>query len=306
MGRSLRIPGSGRSRFGSMRASEIRALAADGRLDRRFEARGPLVNRLLLRRIRSVLRVDGVPLPSVAPRGDARRARAQEALAAPARSRRGHAAVGRGDHPSAWSALCTRQRQALRRSGRRRSRRSGRLFVADYRVERQELGAPRSCSRPPCRPATRCARLFLTLSGRLARARALLAELVDGDLAGVHATGIAVHNLVRGFERMRELWSEPRWRVRSATDAVVAQCLFAPPSVLRQATDAGATVAGAVRAGHAGRAPARRRARAQRPGRDVAFMAGSWAHCPAAAFVPALLRAVWERALAEEADEARS
>jgi hypothetical protein len=42
------------------------------------------------------------------------------------------------------------------------------------------------------------------------------------------------------------------------------------------------------------------------PGPDIEFMVGSWAQCPAAAFVPALLRVVWERALAEEADEARS
>src|SRR5262249_49147321 len=74
-------------------------------------------------------------------------------------------------------------------------------------------------------------------------------DLVHGDLAGVHATGIAVHNLVRGFERMRELWSEPRWRSPSSVDAVVEQCLFAPPSVLRQAAVPGATVCGAVRAG---------------------------------------------------------
>jgi hypothetical protein len=47
-------------------------------------------------------------------------------------------------------------------------------------------------------------------------------------------------------------------------------------------------------------------ARERNPGPDVEFMVGSWAQCPAAAFVPALLRVVWERALAEEADEARS
>jgi hypothetical protein len=30
-------------------------------------------------------------------------------------------------------------------------------------------------------------------------------------------------------------------------------------------------------------------------------MTGTWAQCPAAAFVPALLRAVWERAVAATA-----
>ena len=34
------------------------------------------------------------------------------------------------------------------------------------------------------------------------------------------------------------------------------------------------------------------------PGRDVELMTGTWAQCPAVAFVPALLRAVWERAAA--------
>ena len=138
--------------------------------------------------------------------------------------------------------------------------------------------------------------IVLQLSGRLQRSRRLLADLVKNDLAGVHATGIAVHNLVRGFERMRELWSDPRWRLRSA-DAVVEQCMFAPPSVLRQATMPGATVAGAVRPGTLVVLELDA-ARARTPGRDVELMMGTWAQCPAAAFVPALLRVVWERAVA--------
>ena len=35
--------------------------------------------------------------------------------------------------------------------------------------------------------------------------------------------------------------------------------------------------------------------RAHAPGADAVFMAGTWAECPAVAFVPALLRVVWER-----------
>ena len=64
----------------------------------------------------------------------------------------------------------------------------------------------------------------------------------------------------------------------------------------------GATVAGAVRAGTLvilGLEAARERT----PGRDVEFMAGNWAQCPAAAFVPALLGAVWKRAIAVLAAE---
>jgi hypothetical protein len=60
-------------------------------------------------------------------------------------------------------------------------------------------------------------------------------------------------------------------------------------------------VAGAVRAGTLvvlELEAARARAGA---GGGLEFMAGHWAQCPAAAFVPALLRAVWERAVAEAA-----
>jgi hypothetical protein len=253
MSRSLRIPGL----IDLVRAdarSDIRALANDSRLDRRFEARGPLINRILVERIRNVLRIDGVPLPSVAPRQDAERVRMQDALrcrldpsgATPLwddETIAGLVGVVRG---RGGSELGPATQQAV-----------GRLFVADYRGTSESWDAAKVLddavhTRNPVRA------IVLQLSGRLQRSRRLLADLVKNDLAGVHATGIAVHNLVRGFERMRELWSDPRWRLRSA-DAVVEQCMFAPPSVLRQATMPGATVAGGA-SGNARRPRTRRRA----------------------------------------------
>ena len=301
MGRSLRIPGL----VDLIRvdaAPDIRVLAGDGRLDRRFEVSGPLINRLLAGRVRRVLQVDGAPLPSVAPRHDTQRAQSQEAL----RLRLDPA----GRRPLWDEETIIGLVGALRGTpgapalGPAAQHAVGRLFVDDYRSSSKSWAAALTLNeavqtRNPLRA------LFLTLSGRLRQARELLAELVGGDRAGVHATGIAVHNLVRGFERMRELWSDPQRRVRSAADAAVAQCLFAPASVLRQATMPGATVAGEVRPGTLVMLQLDA-ARERKPGPDVEFMAGSWAHCPAAAFVPALLRVVWERAVAEEADEARS
>jgi hypothetical protein len=175
------------------------------------------------------------------------------------------------------------------------------LFATDYKASPESWAAAGVLdaavhTRNPLRA------ILLHLSGRLQRSRRLLADLVHGDLAGVHATGIAVHNLVRGFERMRELWSDPGWRSPSSVDAVVEQCLFAPPSVLRQAAEPGATVCGAVRAGTLVVLELEA-ARERTPGRDVEFMVGHWAQCPAAAFVPALLRAVWQRAIAAPAAE---
>jgi hypothetical protein len=86
---------------------------------------------------------------------------------------------------------------------------------------------------------------------------------------------------------------------------VVAQCLFAPPSVLRQATVPGATVAGTVRAGTLVMLELDA-ARERMGGPEIEFMVGHWAQCPAAAFVPALLRTVWEQAAGGPASEAAS
>jgi hypothetical protein len=298
MGRSFRIPGLIDLIQADAR-SDIRVLANDARLDRKFDLRGPLINRILVLRIRNVLRIAGMPLPSVAPRGDAERRRAQDNLRQrlnPAGGKvlwdeetiAGLVAAVRGT-PGA-PPLAEATQQAI-----------GRLFAADYKASSESWTAARVLdaavhTRNPLRS------IFLHLSGRLQRSRRLLADLVHGDLAGVHATGIAVHNLVRGFERMRELWSEPRWHSPSSADAVVEQCVFAPPSVLRQAAMPGATVSGAVRAGSLVVLELDA-ARVRTPGRDLEFMEGTWAQCPAAGFVPALLHAVWKRAIAAPTGE---
>jgi hypothetical protein len=298
MGRSLRIPGL----LDLIRAdtgADIRALADDSRLDRRFESRGPLINRLLIGRVRSVLRLDGAPLPSVAPREDRARARGQEAL-----RQRLDPAGGKplwDDETIAGLVAAVRGNAGAPAIGPAAQQAVGRLFATEYRGSSESWDAARVLdtavhTRNPLQW------IHLRMSGQLAQARRRLATLVNGDRAGVHATGIAVHNLVRGFERMRELWAAPGWRTR-ATDDVVAQCLFAPESVLRQATVPGVTVAGEVRAGTLVVLELDA-ARARTPGPELEFMVGHWAQCPAAAFVPALLRAVWERARAEAAKEA--
>jgi hypothetical protein len=298
MGRSLRIPGL----VDLIRAdtgADIRALADDSRLDRRFESRGPLINRLLIGRVRSVLRLDGAPLPSVAPREDRARARGQEAL-----RQRLDPAGGKplwDDETIAGLVAAVRGNAGAPAIGPAAQQAVGRLFATEYRGSSESWDAARVLdtavhTRNPLQW------IHLRMSGQLAQARRRLATLVNGDRAGVHATGIAVHNLVRGFERMRELWAAPGWRTR-ATDDVVAQCLFAPESVLRQATVPGVTVAGEVRAGTLVLLELDA-ARARTPGPELEFMVGHWAQCPAAAFVPALLRAVWERARAEAAKEA--
>src|SRR5262249_31392033 len=62
--------------------AEIRAYGADKRLDRDFTMRGPLLNRLLTRKLRTVLTLHGLPLPTVAPQTDPERVRSHAELSA--------------------------------------------------------------------------------------------------------------------------------------------------------------------------------------------------------------------------------
>jgi hypothetical protein len=177
----------------------------------------------------------------------------------------------------------------------------GRLFVEDYIGDAESFQAAQDLD-DAVRTPNPIRWLALHLMGKLRRARRLLAQRVGGDLAGVHGTGIAVHNIVRGLQTMRELWrSEPR----PSPDAAVRACLYAPKTVLRQATSKGGTAIGDVRPGTLVLVELDR-LRAVSPDAEAVFMAGTWAECPAGAFVAALLRAVWVGAIASEAAEKRS
>jgi len=275
---------------------DIRALVPDQRLDRDFLSRGPLVNRMLVGRIDEALRVDGKPLPSVAPRGDQERARSQAAL---------HARLDPAKGPLWDDETLGRLVGAVRGSagadiGPAAQQAVGRLFDKHYVGDADSFQAAKDLD--DAVHAVNPVRLFvLKRLGQLRRSRRLLTERVNGDLAGVHGTGIAVHNIVRGLEHMRELW---RRTPRPSADEVVRACLFAPKTVLRQATGKGGTIAGDVRPGTLVLLELEK-ARGVSPSAETVFMAGTWAECPAGAFVAALIRAVWEGALAAEAGEKR-
>jgi len=277
---------------------DIRALVPDQRLDRDFVSRGPLVNRMLTGRINGALRVDGKPLPAVAPRGDPERARSQAALHA-----RLDPAKGPLWDPQTLARLVSgvRGKTDVGTLGPAAQQAVGRLFNKDYIGDTMSFAAAKDLD--DAVRTVNLIRLFkLKLLGQLRRSRRLLTERVGGDLAGVHGTGVAVHNIVRGLEHMSELW---RKSPRPSTEGAVRACLFAPKTVLRQATAKGGTIAGEVRPGTLILLELEK-ARDVSPDAETIFMAGTWAECPAGAFVAALLRATWEGAIAAEAAEKRA
>ena len=269
--------------------AQIATLADDVRLDRDYKPGGPLLNRIILGRIRKDLVWDGAPFPPVAPRGPTRPLPAQAALEA--RLAQVIATLGEddtvfgalaayvvGDGPAGDAGLLAQQAV-------------GRLFDPGYQADDASWQAALTLDAAP-RSFNPFQIVWWALTDAIPKARALLAERVGGDPSGIHGTGIAVHNIVAGLKQMRKLWEDGGNRRRLPPAGAAAQCLVAPQQVIRQPRKAGLCIAGAfepttlvmlqLNAAHIAR-----------PTAELAFMAQSWARCPAHAWVLALLAATW-------------
>jgi hypothetical protein len=273
----------------------IRTLAEDRRLDRQFEPRGPVINRLICARIRRVLQHQNIPLPPVAPRDDAARAQEQARL----ETALDPASPGPHYHEEnlrALAAFVHGENQAL---GPLVQEVIGRLVVPDYRASPESWAAALLLD-DAVRSRNPFKRFWWAITGRVRRARELLAARVGGDRAGIHATGIAVHNLVESITRMRALYADKGLRERLSIEAVRARCLAPPQSVLRQSRAQGSTLAGTMRRGTLFMfrlADSFTRA----PDQPNAFMGETWSRCPAHRFVPVLLDRVWREAVSAAA-----
>jgi len=138
--------------------------------------------------------------------------------------------------------------------------------------------------------------VWWTLSGKVHRAKRLRAGMVGGNLSGVNAIGIAAHNVVKGMERMRELFADERVRSSISPEEAANKCVIAPISVYRQAT-AGGTVRGGCPFSRGSLFVLNIGAASRHFGdRRIAFLEDNWSRCPAAEWVPATFEGVWSRA----------
>jgi hypothetical protein len=139
--------------------------------------------------------------------------------------------------------------------------------------------------------------LWWFASGKLNRARKLLAGLVNNDLSAVNGIGIAAHNIVNTMIQMKRLYSDPATKNSLTPQKAVRRSLAAPVSLLRQSTTFGA-IRGCpfskatlfiLEIGQASKLPG---------GDSLVFMDDSWSGCPAANWTPAMLEGNWKRATA--------
>ena len=240
--------GPRRHQGGPTARPDIAALVADARLDRRFEPRGPLINRYPdASGSAACCTLDGKPLPSVAPRercGTCRTAgRAAAAARSPGATRCGTT------RPSTALVAAVRGEAARPRLGPAAQQAVGRLFAPDYRRRCRRAGRPRRMlddavrTRNPLRARLRC-----TSRGRLRRSRNLLADRVNGDLAGVHG------DRYRGAQPRARLYDDARAlgqaaRAPSAADGRRAGAACCAPRRAASGDTCRRYAAGAVRPG---------------------------------------------------------
>ncbi len=186
-------------------AAEIESFAQDPNLDRAFSDHSVLANGAILQRVLEVLQIGGNPFPTVSPSNAPGRAEAQNALwnrlnsLAPACSAgpeqlESLAAFVRGVGPDDSCGILVQQLV-------------GRLFAADFQATQASWDAAVLLDQAvhTLNPGVIA---WLALSKQADQAKQLLSDMVGGDLAAVHAVGIALHNIVSGVNLMRQLYCD--------------------------------------------------------------------------------------------------
>lgn len=270
---------------------ELRALTDDPKVDRNFARRGPLINRLITRRIRRWFHINDQLLPSLVPRSDAVRAVRQQELF--------NSLPPAGGRPVASDEQIERLASFVRGTGARDDAAItvqeivGRAFSAEYTADHKSWRASELIDR--FREGFSLREILWRLTGRLRRARRLLIERAQQDRWAMHGTAIGMHGILQALERMRDLRAAPD-AASLGDDAVLARCLTPPRQVPRTVDAMLATPVAAKHLRPGTLVMLRLREAAPRaPGNETVFMRGHWNACPAQAFVTELVLAVWRR-----------
>jgi hypothetical protein len=274
--------------------AEIRTISNDSRFDRDFIRHGPIGNVQRLRKLLRIFSLNGRLFEPLLPRTDASRAAAQDALWSRLKVKADEVKHGPAElEPLAeWvRGIGTADKLDLLVQ-----QTIGRLFVETFTATEESVAAAHMVLEAAS-SSNVVRMLWWRISGRLERAKTLLASMVNGDLVGVIAMSTGRQLIVNGLHKMRQLAADPALRSSITTYAAADECLFSPASVVRQAKTSGEVAGCPFRRGSLfilGLGSASKGA----ANRDLVFLNQSWSRCPAEKWVPALLEGVWTRALA--------
>src|SRR5271156_2836266 len=212
--------------------AEIRTISNDLRFDRDFIGHGPVRNVQRLRKMLRIFSLNGKRFEPLLPRPDPSRAAAQDELWSRLNVKADEVKHGPAElEPLAeWvRGIGTAEKLDLLVQ-----QSIGRLFMETFTATEESLAAARMVLEAVS-SSNVLKMLGWRISGRLERAKTLLASMVNGDLTGVNALITARQLIVDGLHKMRQLSADPAHRSSITTDAAVDECLFAPATVVRQA-----------------------------------------------------------------------
>jgi hypothetical protein len=270
----------------------IKALANNPLVDRQFDTPTCPLNWFILKRSLSVLSIRGHRFPTMEPRNLASRMSAHDQLW----SRLNAKASGIKAGPQALAPIADWVKGAGSDAeiGILAQQVLGRLFREDFTATQESwaaalvlVAAPRTWNLPKL--------VWWFVTGKVRRAKSLLAGMVGNDLSAVNAIGIAVHNLVKSLRHMRSLYANAASRDSLTPETAAAQCLRSPASVYRQSTAQG-TALGITFPKHSLFIFNIGIASQCSGGRALIFMEDTWSRCPASTWIPAMLEGVWRRA----------
>jgi hypothetical protein len=273
-------------------SEQIRVLSEDPRIDRVFD-RHPLLNGLFLRRVLRVLSYLGTRFPHMMPRNDVARASRQEDLWKLFNAKAGRMADGpeelelrshwvKGEDPETDPGVLVQQIV-------------GSFSFDHYKATGESWEAALTVN-SAAHPRNLLKMLWWRMTGKVGRAKRLLAGKVDNDIVFLHGTSIALDNIVASVRKMKALYADETMRQQVTPEEAVDLCLSPPPVVFRQA-NANGEASGCPFAKYS-MLQFRLKAAYDASGvKDMIFMSNGWSRCPAAQWVPAVLAGIWKRAL---------
>ena len=182
--------------------AEIRTISNDARFDRDFVGHGPVRNVLRLRKMLRIFSVNGRLFPTMLPRANPSRAAAQDELWL-----RLNVVADEVKHgPAQLEPLAewVRGIGTAEKLDLLVQQSIGRLFVEEFTATEESLAAARMVLEAAS-SSNVLRMLGWRISGRLERAKTLLASMVNGDLSGVNAIITARQHIVDGLHKMRQL-----------------------------------------------------------------------------------------------------
>ncbi|UWZ85175.1 hypothetical protein [Occallatibacter riparius] len=289
--KAKRIPGLLRV-IEASELNEIRAVNEQPEVDRQFSSRTPLLNGLLLSKLLGVLSYRGKRFPTMQSRQSACRAHDQNTLWDQLSAKASFFRDGPAELESVAAWL--KGIGEVHEVGILLQELVGRAFEPSYKASEESWAA--AVTLAAAIQAKNPIKLFSwKITGRIRSARNVLAAKVAGDRAGIHGTGIAIHNLVVALNSMKVLYGDIGLRESLLPEEAVHRSLAAPAAVLRQATAPGSVCGCPFKKGTI--FVLKLSEAFKRSGHDgIVFQRGSWNQCPAEQWVPALLAGIWVRA----------